>query len=95
MASLFNDGSSNNELTMIHGTNGVNTIVVKFNKVVLILELFNIYHADSAMISITKQVKSLRMGCAEEWIRPWSGARERLPPVSSNSAHSSTVSLRT
>ena len=35
---------------MIHGTNGVNTIVVKFNKVVLILELFNIYHADSAMI---------------------------------------------
>ena len=37
-------------VTMIHGTNGGIMIVVKFNKVVIILELFNIYHADSAMI---------------------------------------------
>ena len=35
---------------MIHGTNGVNTIFVKFNKVVIILKLFNVYHADSTML---------------------------------------------
>ena len=34
----------------IHGTNGVNAIVVKFDKVVLILEMFDVYHLDSAMI---------------------------------------------
>ena len=33
----------------IHGTNVVNAIVIKFDKFVLILKLFNVYHADSAM----------------------------------------------
>ena len=34
----------------IHGTNGVNTIVFRFDKVILVLELFNVYHADNAML---------------------------------------------
>ena len=35
---------------IIHGTNGLNVIVVKFNKVVLILKLLNVYHLDSVML---------------------------------------------
>ena len=33
----------------IHGTNLVNKVVVKFDKIALILELLNVYHADSAI----------------------------------------------
>ena len=35
---------------MIHGIYVVNAVVVKFDKVVLILELVSLYHSDSAMI---------------------------------------------
>ena len=34
----------------IHGTNGLNTIVFRFDKVILVLELLNVYHADNAML---------------------------------------------
>ena len=37
-------------IPMINGINGVDTIVLKIDKVVLILELFYVYLADSAML---------------------------------------------
>ena len=46
----------------IHGTNGVDTIVVKFDKVVLFLELFNVYHADSAILFNSQMCKYSKDG---------------------------------